>query len=55
MSRAVFYELLEASEPRGQAFAERSEAKVDTNEGAKRQHGCEANFSIAKLWKNSVA
>lgn len=44
---------------RRQASAERSEAEVDTSEGAKRQHGCEANFSIAKakpeLWKNSVA
>ena len=48
MSRAVFYEPVEASEQRRQASAERSEAEVDTSEGAKRRHGCEANFSIAK-------
>ena len=40
--KPVFYEpLLKVSKQKRQAFAERSEAEVDTSEGTKRQHDCE--------------
>ena len=54
--KPMFYEPRRRANKSRQAFAERSEAKVDTSEGAKNQHGCEvlseakgeANFLIAK-------